>query len=61
VIWVLWLALPVAATALAALWAWWRARPGHVPSTDEAMRAHRDYLAALSVPARGAARPEQRE
>jgi hypothetical protein len=64
VVWVLWLALPVAATALAALWAWWRewrARPRHVPTTDEAMRAHREYLDALIVPARGVARPEQRE
>jgi hypothetical protein len=58
VVWVLWLALPIAATAFAALWAWWRARPAHVPSTDEAMRAHRDYLNALVIPARGAKRPE---
>jgi hypothetical protein len=53
--WALWLAAPVAATALAALWAWWRARGSSADKkldTVEAMRAHRDYLDALTLPAR---------
>jgi hypothetical protein len=54
--WAGWLATPVAATVLAALWAWWRARPARLPSAQEAMRAHREYLDALVVPARGTAR-----
>jgi hypothetical protein len=54
--WAAWLAVPVAATVLAALWAWWRARPARTPSAHEAMQAHRDYLDALVVPARGTAR-----
>lgn len=54
--WAVWLAVPVAATVLAALWAWWRARPARTPSAREAMQAHRDYLDALVVPARGTAR-----
>ncbi len=54
--WAVWLAMPVAATVLAALWAWWRARPARTPNAHETMRAHRDYLDALVVPARGTAR-----
>jgi hypothetical protein len=54
--WAVWLAVPVAATVLAALWAWWRARPERAPTAREAIRAHRDYLDALIVPARGMAR-----
>jgi hypothetical protein len=54
--WALWLSAPVGATVLAALWAWWRARPKRPLGTDEAMQAHRDYLAALTVPARGTER-----
>ncbi|MDT4957536.1 MAG: hypothetical protein QOF87_2668 [Pseudonocardiales bacterium] len=54
--WAVWLAAPVAATVLAALWAWWRARPARTPSAKAAMQAHRDYLDALVVPARGTAR-----
>lgn len=51
--WALWLAAPIVLTALAATWSWWRGRPARAPGTDQAMRAHRDYLAALAVPARG--------
>lgn len=51
--WVLWLSVPVGATAFAALWTWWRARPARRPNTPESMQAHRDYLDALTVPARG--------
>ncbi|MDQ2749388.1 MAG: hypothetical protein M3Y44_07655 [Actinomycetota bacterium] len=54
--WAVWLALPVAATMLAALWAWWRSRPVRVPSAQGAMQIHRDYLDALVVPPRGTAR-----
>lgn len=54
--WVVWLAVPVAATVLAALWAWWRGRPARKLSAHEAMQAHREYLDALAVPARGSAR-----
>ncbi|MEP7019238.1 MAG: hypothetical protein ABI808_01210 [Pseudonocardiales bacterium] len=54
--WAAWLATPVAATILASLWAWWRARPARRPTARQAMRAHRDYLDALIVPARGTAR-----
>jgi hypothetical protein len=54
--WAAWLAVPVAATVLASLWAWWRARPERTPSAEQALRAHRDYLEALVAPARGTAR-----
>jgi hypothetical protein len=54
--WAVWLAAPVVTTLLAALSAWWVGRPKRVPSTQEAMQAHREYLDALVVPARGAAR-----
>jgi hypothetical protein len=58
VAWALWLSVPVAATLLAALWTWWRARPQRAPTAQEAMRAHQDYLEALIVPARGVARAQ---
>jgi len=45
--WVLWLAAPVAATLVACVVSWLRNRPLPLPDTDEAMRAHTDYLAAL--------------
>jgi hypothetical protein len=51
--WALWLAAPIVLTVLAATWSWWRGRPERTPGTDQAMRAHREYLAALVVPARG--------
>jgi hypothetical protein len=54
--WALWLATPVAVTVVAAFVSWWRGRPQRVPGTDEAMQAHRDYLDALVVPARGQTR-----
>lgn len=50
--WALWLSIPVAVTVLAALVTWVRARPARVPNTDEAMRAHSDYLDALAQTAR---------
>jgi hypothetical protein len=53
VAWAMWLAAPVAATLIAALWAWWRARPERAPTSRQAIRAHRRYLDALIVPARG--------
>jgi hypothetical protein len=57
--WALWLLPTLAVPALAALWTWLRARPVRMPSSDEAMRAHHDYLEALVVPARGTHRVER--
>jgi hypothetical protein len=42
----------VVATVIAALWSWLRARPEPLPDTDEAMRAHAEYLEALTHSAR---------
>jgi hypothetical protein len=61
--WALWLAVPIGATALAALWAWWRGyrvrRAGRPLGTEDAVRAHSQYLEALTIPARSAGRPER--
>jgi hypothetical protein len=61
--WALWLAAPVCATALAALWAWlrgWRVRrAARPPSTEQSVREHLAYLDALVIPARSSARPER--
>jgi hypothetical protein len=57
--WALWLAVPIVTTALAAVGTWWsarRSRPARHADTDDAMQAHRDYLDALVVPARGTER-----
>ena len=51
--WAVWLAVPILVTTLAALWTWWRGRPRRAPTVREAMQAHREYLDALAVPARG--------
>jgi hypothetical protein len=51
--WVLWLAVPVAATVLVALWSWWRGRPERRPTTPESMLAHAEYLNALTHSPRG--------
>jgi hypothetical protein len=58
--WAAWLAAPVVATLVAALWAWWRARLERTPGPDKTMQAHRDYLDALTIPARGTMRTDQR-
>lgn len=50
--WAVWLSIPVAATVLAAVGSWLRSRPKKALSTDEAMRAHGDYLDALVQTAR---------
>lgn len=56
--WAIWLAVPIGATALAALWSWWRGRRyqnGGAQArleTADAMRAHQTYLDTLTVPAR---------
>jgi hypothetical protein len=50
--WAVWLLTPVAATVLAALGSWLRARPKKAPTTDETMRAHGDFLDALVQTAR---------
>ncbi len=57
--WAIWLAIPVAVTLLVAVWTWLRGRAPRVPTTGQAMRAHRRYLEALVVPARGTARIER--
>ncbi|HVW39917.1 MAG TPA: hypothetical protein VFE40_06605 [Jatrophihabitantaceae bacterium] len=57
--WAFWLAAPIAATVLAAVGTWWtarRTRPAKRADTVDAMQAHRDYLDALTVPARGTER-----
>jgi hypothetical protein len=56
--WALWLAAPLAVTLVVAAWSWLRARPPRPPTTAQAMQAHRDYLDALVVPARGDIRTE---
>jgi hypothetical protein len=62
--WALWLAVPVGATTLAALWSWWRGwrvrRAARPLGTEAAMRAHSDYLDALVIPARSRDRPADR-
>lgn len=55
--WAVWLAVPVVATALAAIWAWLRSRPASRPDTQESMQAHSDYLDALVQTARSKDRP----
>jgi hypothetical protein len=50
--WAVWLSIPIAATALAAIGSWVRARPKKAPSTDKAMRAHGEFLDALVQTAR---------
>jgi hypothetical protein len=45
---VFWLAAPVVVTALAAVGSWLRGRPRREPGTDETMRDHSEFLAALS-------------
>jgi hypothetical protein len=45
--WAVWLAVPVVATLLAALWTWLRSRPRRLPDTAASMRAHSAYLDAL--------------
>lgn len=50
--WALWLAVPVLATVLAAVWSWLRSRPGATPNTGQSMQAHSDYLDALVQTAR---------
>jgi hypothetical protein len=57
--WALWLLPTLAVPALAALWTWWRARPAKSLTSDNSMQAHRDYLDALVVPARGTHRVER--
>jgi hypothetical protein len=46
--WALWLAVPVMATVLAAVWSWLRSRPSSALNTDDSMQAHSDYLDALA-------------
>ncbi|HEY3090079.1 MAG TPA: hypothetical protein VGJ59_18665 [Jatrophihabitantaceae bacterium] len=57
--WALWLAGPVVATALAAVWVWWRGRPSKVPTPKQAMAEHRAYLEALRQPPVDGQAPER--
>lgn len=60
--WALWLLPTLVVPALAAVGTWWtgwRRRPSRTPTSDDAMRAHRDYLDALVVPARGTHRVQR--
>jgi hypothetical protein len=50
VAWALWLAVPVAGTAVVAIWTWWRGRPMRVATSAETIAAHLAYLAALTPP-----------
>jgi hypothetical protein len=46
--WAVWLSIPAAVTALAAVWTWWRGRAAKPPSASETIAAHRAYLDALT-------------
>ncbi|HEY2298510.1 MAG TPA: hypothetical protein VGH43_12330 [Jatrophihabitans sp.] len=56
--WALWLAVPIGATALAAVWVWlrgwWSRRDDRPLGTEASVRAHSEFLDALTVPARSA-------
>ena len=47
--WALWLAVPVLATVLAAVWIWWRNRPPRRPTLTETLDEHAGYLACLGA------------
>ena len=57
--WALWLAVPIGATAAAAVWVWlrgwWSRRDDRPLGTEAAVRAHSEFLDALTIPARSAA------
>jgi cytochrome c-type biogenesis protein CcmH/NrfF len=55
--WALWLLAPVAVTVLAAVASWVRSRPARPPNTEQAMRAHDEFLAALGRSTRPQDRP----
>ena len=59
--WAVWLLIPVAATLLAATGSWLLARPKKAPTTDEAMRAHGEFLDALAQTARSKDHGPQRD
>ena len=52
VAWAVWLAVPVLVTLIVAVITWLRARPERELTTQQAMRAHEDYLDALRQPPR---------
>jgi hypothetical protein len=62
--WAIWLAVPVGATTLAAMWAWvrgwWVRRAARPLRTEQAVRAHQDYLDSLVLPAHSSTRPPER-
>jgi hypothetical protein len=58
--WAIWLSVPITATTLAAIGTWWqgrRARAAANLDTAASMRAHAEYLEALTIPARSSHRP----
>ena len=58
--WAVWLAVPIGATILAALFTWWRGRrAARAEQLDTAgsMQAHQSYLDSLVIPARSDKRP----
>jgi hypothetical protein len=61
VTWAVWLSIPVAVTVLAAMWSWWRSRPKRTLTTHEAMRAHDEFLDALTQTARSKDRGAPRD
>jgi hypothetical protein len=50
--WQAWLAAPVVATLIAALWVWWRARPKPAPPVHQRVRDHQRFLDDLDRTAR---------
>lgn len=59
VTWALWLGAPIGATALAAIWSWWRGwrlrRAARPLGTEASVRAHSAFLSALAEQTRPAA------
>lgn len=46
--WAVWLLIPAGLTVLAAIGSWLRGRPARTPDTEQAMRAHDEFLEALA-------------
>lgn len=57
--WAVWLLIPIAVTAVAAVGSWLRHRPARPPDTARAMREHGEFLDALVRSARARDRGPQ--